>query len=49
MTTRIGLVTVVVRDYDEALRHYAGALGFTVLEDTPLAGGNRWDLVEPRR
>ena len=45
--TRLGLVTLVVRDYDEALRYYAGVLGFERLEDTPLPDDRRWVVVAP--
>lgn len=44
---RIGLVTVVVGEYDEAIAFYVDAVGFEVLEDTPLAGGKRWVVVGP--
>jgi catechol 2,3-dioxygenase-like lactoylglutathione lyase family enzyme len=30
----IGLVSLVVRDYDEALEFFVGVLGFTLIEDT---------------
>jgi catechol 2,3-dioxygenase-like lactoylglutathione lyase family enzyme len=44
----IGLVSVVVRDYDEALAFYVGTLGFTVVEDTLVAEQNkRWVVVSP--
>jgi catechol 2,3-dioxygenase-like lactoylglutathione lyase family enzyme len=44
----IGLVSVVVRDYDEALAFYVGTLGFTVVEDTFVAEQNkRWVVVSP--
>ncbi|WP_374983628.1 VOC family protein [Streptomyces fradiae] len=43
----LGLVTVVVRDYDEAIAHYTRDLGFEVREDTPLDGGKRWVVVAP--
>jgi catechol 2,3-dioxygenase-like lactoylglutathione lyase family enzyme len=29
----MGLVTLVVRDYDEAIRFYVDGLGFTLVED----------------
>ena len=32
----IGLVALVVRDYDEARAWYCGVLGFNLIEDTPL-------------
>lgn len=44
---RIGLVTVVVGEYDEAIAFYVDALGFAVLEDTPLGGAKRWVVVGP--
>jgi len=37
----------VVRNYDEALAFFTRALGFTVVEDTPLGNGKRWVLVRP--
>jgi catechol 2,3-dioxygenase-like lactoylglutathione lyase family enzyme len=44
----IGLVSVVVRDYDEALAFYVGTLGFTLVEDTFVAAQNkRWVVVSP--
>lgn len=44
----IGLVCVVVRDYDEALGFYVGTLGFTLVEDTPLPEQDkRWVVVAP--
>ncbi|WP_342236938.1 VOC family protein [Inquilinus sp. OTU3971] len=44
---RIGAVTVVVRDYDEAKVWYTEVLGFGLVEDTPMGGGKRWLLVAP--
>ncbi|MGI8331254.1 VOC family protein [Actinomadura scrupuli] len=38
---RLGLVTLVVSDYDEAIAYYVGVLGFTLLEDTLLGAGKR--------
>ncbi|KUH36486.1 MULTISPECIES: VOC family protein [Streptomyces] len=43
----LGLVTVVVRDYDEAIAHYRDALGFELREDTPRGDGSRWVVVAP--
>ncbi|MFI1967976.1 extradiol dioxygenase [Streptomyces cinnamoneus] len=43
----LGLVTVVVRDYDEALAFYTDAAGFELREDTPLGDGKRWVVVAP--
>ena len=35
-------VTLIVREYDEARDFYTNKLGFQVIEDTDLGGGNRW-------
>ena len=42
----IALVTVVVRDYDEAIAFYRDKLGFSLAEDTPL-GEKRWVVMAP--
>ena len=48
MTQAIGLVSLVVRDYDEAIAFYVGVLGFTLLEDSPVPEqGKRWVVVAP--
>jgi len=44
----LGLVSLVVRDYDEALDFYVGKLGFELVEDTPVPEqGKRWVVVKP--
>ena len=40
-------VTLLVRDYDEALDFFTKALGFTTEEDTRLDENKRWVLVSP--
>jgi catechol 2,3-dioxygenase-like lactoylglutathione lyase family enzyme len=47
MPRAIARVAVVVRDYDEAIAYYTTALGFELLEDTPMGGGKRWVVVGP--
>lgn len=44
----IGLVAVVVHDYDEAVAFYTRALGFQLREDTDQGGGRRWVVVAPQ-
>ncbi|MFB0614568.1 VOC family protein [Streptomyces sp. AGS-58] len=44
---RLALVTLVVDDYDEAVRFYTRALGFRLAEDAPRPDGSRWVVVEP--
>jgi catechol 2,3-dioxygenase-like lactoylglutathione lyase family enzyme len=43
----LGLVALLVRDYDEAIDFYTRALGFTLREDLDQGGGKRWVIVEP--
>lgn len=43
----IALVTLVVRDYDEAIAFYTDALGFELVEDTDRGDGSRWVVVRP--
>jgi catechol 2,3-dioxygenase-like lactoylglutathione lyase family enzyme len=43
----IAAVTVLVPEYDEAIAHYCGDLGFALVEDTPLSPERRWVLVSP--
>ena len=44
----IGLVALVVRDYDEALEFYVGTLGFSVVEDIFIPEqAKRWVVVAP--
>lgn len=47
MVLAIGLITVVVRDYDEAIAFYVDVLGFRLVEDTRLQGDKRWVVVAP--
>ena len=44
---RIATVTLVVGDYDEAIRWYTEKLGFALAEDVDLGGGKRWVTVDP--
>jgi catechol 2,3-dioxygenase-like lactoylglutathione lyase family enzyme len=43
----IGLVAVLVHDYDEAIAFYTDALGFELREDTDQGAGRRWVVVAP--
>ncbi len=47
MAQHLGALSLLVRDYDEALAYYCGVLGFSCVEDTDLGGGKRWVLVAP--
>lgn len=44
----LALTSVVVRNYDEAIRFYVDILGFDLIEDTYLEAENkRWVVVAP--
>ncbi|WP_439476141.1 VOC family protein [Brevundimonas sp.] len=45
---RLGAVSLLVRDYDEAIAFYVGKLGFDLSEDTVMGGGKRWVRVTPK-
>lgn len=48
MNQSLGLVSLVVRDYEEALAFYVGKLGFTLIEDRPVPEqAKRWVVVSP--
>jgi catechol 2,3-dioxygenase-like lactoylglutathione lyase family enzyme len=48
MPQHLGLVSIVVRNYDEAIAFYVGTLGFLLVEDTHLPElGKRWVVVSP--
>lgn len=49
MPQSIALVSLLVRDYDEAIAFYVGILGFKLIEDTPIPSqGKRWVVVAPQ-
>ena len=48
MNQQLGLIALVVRDYDEAIAFFVGTLGFTLVEDSPVpAQAKRWVVVAP--
>jgi catechol 2,3-dioxygenase-like lactoylglutathione lyase family enzyme len=48
MGQHIGHITLVVDDYDEAIRFYTQKLNFDLVEDTLLSETKRWVLVKPK-
>ena len=44
---RIATVSLLVRDYDEAIAWYCNRLGLDLAEDTDLGAGRRWVVVAP--
>jgi len=47
MTQKLANVTIVVKDYDEALNFFTQKLSFKLIEDTKLTDQKRWVLVSP--
>ncbi len=47
MKRKIGAITLVVKDYDEAIRFYVEKLNFILVEDTQLDATKRWVLIAP--
>ena len=47
MPQTLAAITLLVRDYDEARRFYVEALGFDLVEDTPLSETKRRLRVAP--
>lgn len=48
MKQKIAHVSILVTDYDEAIKFYTEKLLFTLIEDTKLSAGKRWVLVAPK-
>jgi len=47
MTQTLAQITLVVREYDEAIAFFTHQLGFHLLEDSTLGDGKRWVVVGP--
>lgn len=47
MSRRICFITLLVRDYDEAITYYTERLGFNLAEDTKLTEDKRWVSIKP--
>jgi hypothetical protein len=43
----LGMIAIVVDEYDSAISHYVNDLGFTLIEDTVLSPEKRWVVVAP--
>ena len=47
MATTLGMIAIVIPDYDEAVTHYVEDLGFSLVEDTELSPEKRWVVIAP--
>ena len=48
MYRRLGHISLVVEDYDKAIKFYVEKLDFILLEDTKISDIKRWVIVAPR-
>lgn len=47
MRRRLAQITLVVKDYDDAIEFYTKKLGFILVEDTILNESKRWIVIKP--
>ena len=45
----LGMIAIVVDDYDLAIAHYVNELGFTLIEDKVMSPEKRWVVVAPSK
>jgi catechol 2,3-dioxygenase-like lactoylglutathione lyase family enzyme len=43
----LGMIAIVVDDYDRAISHYVDDLGFALIEDKEMTPEKRWVVVAP--
>jgi catechol 2,3-dioxygenase-like lactoylglutathione lyase family enzyme len=47
VSQHLSALSLLVREYDEAIAWFTSRLGFWLIEDTPLGDGKRWVVVRP--
>ncbi|MEO0011037.1 MAG: hypothetical protein RIQ39_626 [Actinomycetota bacterium] len=47
MSTTLGMIAIVIDDYDSAISHFIDDLNFTLIEDTQLTPEKRWVVIAP--
>jgi catechol 2,3-dioxygenase-like lactoylglutathione lyase family enzyme len=47
MKQRLVQITLVVEDYDDAIRFYTEVLNFQLIEDTKMSDVKRWVVISP--
>ena len=43
----LGMIAIVIDEYDTAISHYVNDLGFTLIEDKEMTPEKRWIVVSP--
>lgn len=46
MSRKIALISLIVKDYDEAINFYTKVLDFNLIEDTKLSEEKRWVVIQ---
>ena len=47
MSSEVATISLLVREYDEAIQFFTEALRFKLVEDSPQASGKRWVVISP--
>jgi uncharacterized glyoxalase superfamily protein PhnB len=47
MVTTLGMIAIVVEEYDSAINHYVNDLGFILIEDKEMSPEKRWVVIAP--
>src|ERR1700679_3586179 len=47
MPLKIAHISIIVRDYDEAIDFYREKMGFMLIDDTKISEDKRWVLLAP--
>jgi uncharacterized glyoxalase superfamily protein PhnB len=47
MAISLGMIAIVIDDYDSAIEHYTKDLGFTLIEDKEMNPEKRWVVLAP--
>ncbi len=47
MNRKLAHISLVVKDYDEAIQFYVQKLDFVLIEDTKLSNTKRWVIIAP--
>ena len=48
MNQKLALISLIVNDYDEAIRFYTEKLNLDLVEDTVMSATKRWVVVAPK-
>ena len=49
MMNTLGMIAIVIDDYDAAISHYVDDLGFDLVEDKVMSPEKRWVVVAPNK